>query len=81
MVHTGAEMSTKQRTFPNPNFLVRISPGGVRHRGGLPSERVGAKKFGLSPKPREPNFLAGHPGILAGHPGILAGYAVGARKV
>ena len=34
----------------NPNFLVRISSGRV---GGLPSEGVGAKKFGMSLTTRE----------------------------
>ena len=36
---------SREKRNPNPNFLVRIFAGGV---GGLPSEGVGAKKFGMS---------------------------------
>ena len=35
----------EEKRSPNPNFLVRISLGGV---GGLPREGVGAKKHGMS---------------------------------
>ena len=47
----------------NPNFLVRISSGGV----GVFHARGWGPKSSLRPsKPRETKLLAGYPGILAG---------------
>ena len=56
---------------PNPNFLVRISSGGV---GVFHVKGLGPKSSACPPKPKETKLLAGYPGILAGYPG-------GARKV
>ena len=45
----------RRKRNPNPNFLVRISSGGV-----LPREGVGAKKFSICPlKPRETKLFGG----------------------
>ena len=57
---------------PNPDFLVRISSGGVGffHVGG-----------GQGQKARYVPRNQGNQTFLAGYPGILAGYPGGARKV
>ena len=60
--------SSGEKRNPNPNFLVRWG-------GGLPHERVGAKKFGMSIETQ------GNQTSLAGHPGFLPGYPGSARKV
>ena len=57
---------------PKPKLL---SPDIFWWGGGLPRERVGAKKFDTSLETQgNQTFWAGYPGILPGYPGI-------ARKV
>ena len=57
---------------PKPKLF---GPDIFRWGRGLPRERVGAKKFGMSLETQgNHTFWAGYPGILPGYPG-------GARKV
>ena len=66
-VHCG--ISSGKKKEPKPKlFGPDVSGWG----GGLPRERVGSKKFGMSFETQ---------GNLAGYPGILPGYPGGARKV
>ena len=62
----GNPTSQGRKRNPNPNFLIRISSGGV---GVFRVKAWGPKVRYVLRNPGKPNFLVGYSGILPGYPG------------